>query len=104
MVHTEGVLCEQMIQVLNDHQLQAQILRNGAAKNLEDETNITVQTVVKADKRRCSQLPEWYVTIAIVCWLISLLHYIENPPYLAYFKFVGIGECHILCLTRRSVV
>ena len=42
VIHTEAVLCEQMVQMLNDNQLKAQILRNGAAKELDVEAVITL--------------------------------------------------------------
>ena len=96
MKHTAAALCEDMVRLLNKKQLEARIIRNGAAKEEDLEASIIVDAEVASDQRVCSQIPEWYVTIAILCWLVSLFHYIDDPPYLEYFKYVGIGMYPII--------
>merc|ERR1712136_392911 len=43
-----------------------------------------------------SVLPPWYVSISLLCWMVSLFHYIEGYEYMKYFGLVAV----VLCLPK----
>lgn len=99
-----------MVVALNEKFLGASIIRN-AYGDTSGEKNILVtdgnsprastdQEDIVTSAGLCSgMLPEWYTTLALVCWLLSFIHYIKGPEYLEKFKYFGLGAV-LLCLPR----